>query len=795
MNHQFSCAVKLVFSLFFGVCVAASALPNEGGTHANHEAVVCQAYADLLNRFPDKDGLAFFVRRMSDSGLTEQELRDEIRNSREYRNRVFIYGTFADNGDDPAIQWSAPDSYVKPALWTSRTPNASSTGSLFSAEFKVPRQLFFYLEGYPGEQSNRITLLDITTHEELEFRPVNNPGEMWQLVKWQPGTNWTGRMVRMIATDNSVLPDRGWLGISDPFLNHKPNPWYAFMSRAFYVTALCCMHFFLFLIPGLAMALFIPPKLMQKPCRLLTVTLILACAWGYVAFWVYFTNCFYGKLLSGASVVMVLFALIKYRRRLLSSSISRELLWPVAIIASVSIFVLSLGFLYGGTEKPLTTSANRFSHAMPIDQHLPLFGAEKIYAGRSIVEKWRDKWRFSDRPPLQTGIVLLQAPLFMDSNTGSSICLHYLCLAVPLQCMALTGLWILVQQLKAGRLVAFGVLSFIVFSPTFIVHSFYVWPKLLAVPFLFIVTAELLFRDRRDNRRDDCVTGLIIGSSAGLSMLAHGGSMFGLIGIAVVMLLLRRLPSIWTILYALIPFVVVMLSWMIFQKVYDPPGDALIKMHLGGSLTPWDDRSILATIVDSYSRLSLGQIIKMKLINLAFTVDYVPAYMPPLSAINTTTVVSWVRQVLFFHLIPSLGPLVLTLPGLVLLVASRRVGTPASSAGFKCLIVACATTVAWCLTMFSGTGIPSTSIHQGSLFNPLILSAGLALVCFWLARLFGIVLLALQIGLFAVFYVPLSVFTGTTHQVIWCHDVDVGMCVMTVLAVGVYLALLRKAPC
>src|SRR5450759_337426 len=105
-------------------------------------------------------------------------------------------------------------------------------------------------------------------------------------------------------------------------------------------------------------------------------------------------------------------------------------------------------------------------------------------------------------------------------------------------------------------------------------------------------------------------------------MLAHGGSIFGLIGIAVATLLLRRVPSIRTILYALIPFVAVMLSWMIFQKFCDPPGDALIKMHIGGSLTPWDDCSIRATIVDSYSRLSLGQIIKMKLINLAFIIDY-----------------------------------------------------------------------------------------------------------------------------------------------------------------------------
>ncbi|MDD5676880.1 MAG: hypothetical protein PHW60_02685 [Kiritimatiellae bacterium] len=789
MGHRFFCAATLVFSLFSGASLAASAPPNEGGTNADFHAVVCQAYADLLNRVPDKDGLAVFVRRMSDFGLTEQELREEIFNSREYRNRTFIHGAFADNGDIPDIHW--PTSYpdIKPALWTSRITNGCSTGSYVSAAFEAPRRLFFYFAGYPGEPSNRITLCDITTHKELEFRPAYKPGAMWRLAKWQPGTNWTGRMVRLIATDNSVLPDHGWLGISAPLLNHKPNQWHAFMIRAFYVAGLCCLHFLLFLLPGLALALLIPPKFMQKSCRLLTATLILSGAWGYVAFWVYFTDCFAGKLFSGTSVVMVLFALIKNRRRLLTGSMARELLWPAAIVASVSIFVLSLGFLYGGTKEPLVTSATRFSHALPVDQYLPIWGAAKIYSGSSILAKNTDAWRFSDRPPLQTGIVLLQSPLFMHSKCGNRN-LDYLCLAVSLQCLSLAGLWILIRKLKAGSLVVFGVFSFIVFSPTFIVNSFFVWPKLLAVPFLFIVTAELLFQDRCEDRGDDCITGLIIGSSAAVSMLAHGGSIFGLIGIALATLLLRRMPSMRTILYALVIFVVAMLSWMIFQKAFDPPGDGLIKMHIGGSLTPWDGRTLLATIVDSYSGLSFAQIIKMKLINLAYTVNYVPAHMPPLSSTNLSSVLYWVRQVLFFWLIPSLGPLVLTLPGLVLFAPFRRAGTPVSSAGFKCLLVACATTATWCLVMFQGT-----CIHQGTLFNPLVLTAGLALVCFWLSRGLGSGLLALQMGMFAVLYVPLSRLYVHWHNTTWYYDLDAGMCVMMVLALGAYIALLRKAPC
>lgn len=788
MSRSFICFAGLFGAMLYLGCVSPAALSKENATTAGYESIVSNVYAELLNRAPDESGLDFYAGRMAGAGLDERELRAEIRNSREYRERVFCHGAFADNNGNPAIHWPAvyPDS--KPPLWTSLATPAA-TGAFVSAEFTTPPKLFFYISGYPRHPGNRIMLADAATGERIEFCPVKDPGAAWRLVQWRLETNWIGRAVRLTAGDNSARPDKGWLGVSAPLLNYEPPPWYVFMNRPFFTAGLICLHFFLFVLPGLALALFLPPACFQKPGRFLAAVLILACFCGYLAFWIYFANPLCGKIFSAACAGLAVFAAVKERRRLFSPPMRLELVWPLAIVASIGIFVLSFGFLYGGTEKPLRTSTNRFSHALPVDQCLPLWGAIKIYNGRTIVETWRDTWRFSDRPPLQTGIVLLQSPLFMDTEKNDCVDLHYLCLAVPLQCLALAGLWILLRQLKTGRLAAFGVLSFAVLAPVFIVNAFFVWPKLLAVPFLFIVMTELLFRDCCDDRRDNLATGLIIGASSGLAMLAHGGSFFGLAGIAAAALLCRRWPSARIIAAALVPFAVLLLSWTIFQKVYDPPGDALIKMHIGGSLTPWDGRSITATILDSYARLPLGEIAKKKLMNLVTLLARLPFIMPHPAAMDVSSFLAWMRLTLFFHLIPSLGPLLLVLPALLLAAARRVPRTSLSAGGFKCLLAGAATTAAWCLIMFA-----DTFIHQGTLFTPLVFSAGLALLAFWFSRPFGIALLVMQIVLSAAVYAPLYIHPSSPQ--IWLRDIDPGMLVMALLSLAAYLALLRKyQPC
>ncbi len=60
---------------------------RRGGASLDPDRVIRRAYEDLLEREPDASGLREFRRRMIDDGWTEQDVRDHIRRSPEYREK------------------------------------------------------------------------------------------------------------------------------------------------------------------------------------------------------------------------------------------------------------------------------------------------------------------------------------------------------------------------------------------------------------------------------------------------------------------------------------------------------------------------------------------------------------------------------------------------------------------------------------------------------------------------------------------------------------------------------------
>ncbi len=55
--------------------------------------MITRAYEDVLNRAPDQDGLRVYRRHVVDDGWTEQQVRQSLRNSSEYRQQsTMTYG-------------------------------------------------------------------------------------------------------------------------------------------------------------------------------------------------------------------------------------------------------------------------------------------------------------------------------------------------------------------------------------------------------------------------------------------------------------------------------------------------------------------------------------------------------------------------------------------------------------------------------------------------------------------------------------------------------------------------------
>jgi hypothetical protein len=127
-----------------------------------------------------------------------------------------------------------------------------------------------------------------------------------------------------------------------------------------------------------------------------------------------------------------------------------------------------------------------------------------------------------------------------------------------------------------------------------IFHSIYVWPKLGGSA--LAIGAFVLYAQARP-RGVPAMIG--VAALAGLAWLAHGGTVFSLMALGVMGLLWRPWPSLRGVAAAALTFLLLAAPWTAYQKLYDPPGDRLVKWHLGGADTP-DSRGTLQTIVDAY---------------------------------------------------------------------------------------------------------------------------------------------------------------------------------------------------
>jgi hypothetical protein len=63
---------------------------GERNSQVNPELIVTRAYQDILERDPDPSGMRTYRRRIIDDGWTEQQVREDLRRSPEYRERNSI---------------------------------------------------------------------------------------------------------------------------------------------------------------------------------------------------------------------------------------------------------------------------------------------------------------------------------------------------------------------------------------------------------------------------------------------------------------------------------------------------------------------------------------------------------------------------------------------------------------------------------------------------------------------------------------------------------------------------------
>jgi len=377
-------------------------------------------------------------------------------------------------------------------------------------------------------------------------------------------------------------------------------------------------------------------------------------------------------------------------------------------IGSAYIGVLCL-FSPPNKGQTLDLSAHRFND-LPVDNVLPVIFADCLENGKRpkhLFGEERNDWLGSDRPPLQTGVILMIRPLLHFSKLGVS----YTGFTASLwfQLFWIPAVWSLLRGFGASTKQSVAVIAITACTGFALLYSLYTWPKFGAAALLLGGISILLAgRSPHSTFRWTFVAVMLA-----LAHLSHGGSDFGLLGLLIILFVPTLRPSLKEAVLTLIVFVAVSTPWMAYQKFYDPPGNRLLKMHLAG-VNDVDNRGFLETLIDQYRAVGWSGAWQNKRANFSRLIE---GDLKQIFSFDSDRVAARTRrdeEFFFFSRAMGFGNFAIALLPVAIFCFVRR-ANDAHIMAPKLLIGlgwAALTLVIWCLLMFA----PGSSVlHQGSL--------------------------------------------------------------------------------
>ncbi|HEY3325365.1 MAG TPA: hypothetical protein VGP72_33240 [Planctomycetota bacterium] len=525
--------------------------------------------------------------------------------------------------------------------------------------------------------------------------------------------------------------------------------WLPFIARQFGALLnlfLIVLHGGLLIATGLAPLRWVLQRRKLAPTLLLPLCLVFAALVSYMVFWPYVLNSRLGHLVS------LLVLAVSVRELFVGRKAFRDreawvpaLRWSdtwlplLLMFLTASMYVCMLTAFQNEPPNYFEAACNRFMHRLPSDHMIPWIFANRLWRGEETRIIFED-WLSSDRPPLQTCLVLVQRPVRLLA--GDNFSRQYQVLATLLQCMWVPAVWSLCRALcfsvRRSLIVVLACLS----SGFFFVNSIFVWPKLLAASLLvfsivFLLPSLLRRKPLTAGRATAAAT------AAMLAFLAHGGAAFTILALLLLGIPLA-LRSVKSVAIASAFALLLYAPWAMYQKFYAPPGDRLLRWHLAGVENDKSPRTFGQVLREQYISLTLSQWKENKLANLRRLCDMPAAWT-----------ISGLRESQFFGLFPALDVVCI---GLILAIAaaSRRCLSTLSPgprtlnpAVNWLLTIAIGSLAVWIVLMFEPA---STINHQNSYATLLLLfvigAGALTRLPTWLCSL----LLALHFAVFAVLW-------------------------------------------
>jgi hypothetical protein len=474
-------------------------------------------------------------------------------------------------------------------------------------------------------------------------------------------------------------------------------------------------HAVLTALPGIATALYAIKRDIRNQPILLGLGLAGSGTAAMLGFWAFYAHSTVGRTfafaLPLASILVSVWALGRGAR---DKRLLRELSTPLLLWVLGSTFLVFLGFLYGGTDRPIALGQTRFSHLLPADNDLPFFFSEWFFKHgyREVAPRYPGGWQSSDRPPLQIGYVLEQRPL-----NWTDPALDYEIVGVLVQQLWIVALWALLVAAGVRRGTRALILIAVLVSDLTIVNGFFVWPKMLAAAFVVAASALVLTPVWADVRRS-VVGAALLAALIGLSLLSHAASLFGVFPL-MLWGAVHGLPRWkWTTV-GLLTGALLIGPWTAYQRYGDPPGNRLLKWMLGGA-GDVDRRPALRAIRTGYRRAGWQGTAHNKLENFATmagreaVVFWGGDALKALRSGNVIKSIFDVRALSFFNLLPQLG--LLLLGPFAMAVGYRRRTCYSADWSFAVtavtmFLLGC---LCWGLLMF-GSEDTRAVIHTGSL--------------------------------------------------------------------------------
>ncbi|KGF72013.1 hypothetical protein DO97_13335 [Neosynechococcus sphagnicola sy1] len=388
----------------------------------------------------------------------------------------------------------------------------------------------------------------------------------------------------------------------------------------------------------------------------------------------------------------------------------------------------------------------RFFDDFPGDNIIPRMFAERLYKGIDPRHLHGD-WQSSDRPPLQAGMILLQRPLMNLTHWSGG--LQYQILATIIQCSWVPATWSLCRALCLPRRILAMVLAFSIFSGFYLFNSLFVWPKFLAGALTILAVTILVTQIRRGQR--PTWLQVILGAIAlALGLLAHGGVVFTMPILFVALLVPAYFPGWPRAIAGLALLSLLVAPWSAYQKFYEPPGNRLVKWHLGGVI-PIDHRSTWQTIRDSYQKLTFPQVLSHKWDNAKTLLGSWRISRPNWRQLGDRSTFNTWREEEFFYVFKALG--ILNLGWLLALrPIPARMRRQRYERQFVWLLLGAglSSSLVWILAMF---GPGTTVIHQGSYATMTLLFVGLSILMSRLPQWLAALLLGIHIASFFVIWI------------------------------------------